>query len=146
MTCTIDASVFVATARADEAHHAASVSFLRWIRSQRQSILCPTLVLPECAAAIAKPTGEADDAQELVRSLERFHGMCFVALALPLAERAAEIAIACRLRGSDSVYVAVAEVFGATLITWDAEMLGRAPAIVPTMTPADWMAKQKANP
>jgi predicted nucleic acid-binding protein len=122
------------------------VSFLRRVRSQRLAIFCPTLVLPECAAAIARPTGESGDAQELVQFLERFHGMCFVALALPLAERAAEIAVTCRLRGSDCVYVAVAEVFGATLITWDAEMLERAPAVVPTMTPSGWLAREDARP
>lgn len=145
MTCTIDASVFVATARADEAQHTVSLKFVRWVRGQRMPIFCPTLVLPECAGAIAKPTGESADAQQLVQFLGQFHGMCFVSLAMPLAERAAEIAIACRLRGSDSVYVAVAEAFGTSLITWDKEMLARAPALVPTMTPAEWLAQHASS-
>ncbi|MGH2594072.1 MAG: PIN domain-containing protein, partial [Anaerolineae bacterium] len=60
--------------------------------------------------------------------------MLLVPLDIPLARRAAHIAIAHRLRGADAVYIAVAEAFGATLITWDAEMLQRGPAAVMTIT------------
>jgi hypothetical protein len=42
--------------------------------------------------------------------------------------------------------VFVAEAFDATLLTWDTEMLERAPAVVSTMTPADWLARQPATP
>jgi len=146
MKCTIDASVFVAIARADEAQHADSVDFLRQLRRQGVPVFCPSLVLPECAGAISRPTGGSEDARRLVRSLERFNGMGFVSLDMPRAERAAEIAITCRLRGSDSTYVAVAEVFDSVLVTWDAEMLARGPAVVPTMTPTDWLARYTPSP
>jgi hypothetical protein len=42
--------------------------------------------------------------------------------------------------------VAVAEGHGATLVTWDAEMLRRGAAAVPVMTPAEWLAAQPAAP
>ena len=42
--------------------------------------------------------------------------------------------------------VAVAEAFDATLLTWDTEMLERSPDVVPTMTPADWLARQPVTP
>jgi len=45
-----------------------------------------------------------------------------------------------------TVDVAVAEAFNATLITWDAEMLERAPAVVPTLPPADWLAQKPVTP
>ena len=64
-------------------------------------------------------------------------------MTLDRADEAAEIAISYRLRGADAVYAAVALEFGTTLVTWDGEMLQRAPAAVPTMTPTDWLA---ANP
>ena len=65
---------------------------------------------------------------------------------LAAVRQAAELAALHKLRGADSVYVAVAQEFGATLITWDAEMLARAPSIVTVQTPADYAtASQGTN-
>jgi hypothetical protein len=55
------------------------------------------------------------------------------------AREAARLAATLKLRGADSVYVAAALEAGATLITWEKQILGRAPAIVSTMTPSDWL-------
>lgn len=52
MNCTIDASVFVAAARAPEAHHAASLEFLRLVEGQTGNLFCPTLVLDEDIQAV----------------------------------------------------------------------------------------------
>ena len=51
--------------------------------------------------------------------------------------------MAYRLRGADSVYIAVAEAFDAALITWDTEMLERGSDVVETRTPAQWMKEQE---
>lgn len=59
-----------------------------------------------------------------------------------MARRAAHIAIAHHLRGTDAIYTAVAEAFNATLVTWDQEMLERCPAAVSTLTPAVWIGQQ----
>jgi predicted nucleic acid-binding protein len=48
-----------------------------------------------------------------------------------------------RLRGADSVYVAVAEAANATLITWDDEMLERGAGVVTTLTPLQWIAEHQ---
>lgn len=72
--------------------------------------------------------------------------MRLVTLSIPLAERAAQIAAVQRLRGADSVYVAVAEEFATTLITWDSEMLQRGAALVTTMTPDDWLKAHQTKP
>lgn len=145
MTCTIDASVFVTAARTEEDRYAVSREFLQQVRAQVVNVVCPTLVLPECAAAIARPTSDSVLAEEIIALVESFDGLRLTALELPLARRAAQIATTHRLRGADSVYVAVAEEFTAALVTWDTEMLQRAQAVVPTMTPAEWMEKQKAG-
>jgi len=84
-------------------------------------------------------------AQRLVSIVKNIIGLRMVTLSIPLAERAAQIAAVQRLRGSDSVYIAVAEEFAATLVTWDGEMLQRAEALVATMTPDDWLKAQKTN-
>lgn len=72
-------------------------------------------------------------------------GLRLVPFDTPLAEHAARIAIEHRLRGADAVYTAVAQLFGATLITWDGEMLERGGKIVPTMTPAQWLEQNQAK-
>lgn len=142
MNCAIDASVFVAAVRLEEEYYAASRGFLQQVRMEAVTVFCPTLVLPECAAAIARPTDDVALVRELIALIEGFPGLHLVALELPLAHRAAQIAMTYHLRGADSVYVAVAETFNATLITWDAEMLRRSSAIVPTLTPTEWAERR----
>jgi len=111
MIC-IDASVFVAAARAAEEQHADSMAFLREVQAQGEEVYCPTLVLPECAAAIARRTDDPDLARQLVLLIEQYPRLQLVALTLPLAQRAAQIAATHQLRGADAVYVAVAGAVG----------------------------------
>jgi predicted nucleic acid-binding protein len=146
MSLTIDASVFVAASREEEVHYPASREFLQHVRAQAQPLIvfCPALVLPECSAAIARPTDDPALAAELVSLVEAFPGLQFVPLDQPLARRAAQVARDYRLRGADSVYAAVAEALGTTLVTWDVEMLERGAAVVSTMTPAEWVEARAA--
>lgn len=137
MNLTIDASVFVSAARPSEELYSLSNDFLQM--AKRMKIFCPTLILTECGAAIARPTGDHVLSKKLVSLVERFPGMNQVPLDLHLARRAADIAIEYRLRGADSVYVAVAEALDAILISWDAEMLERSPEFVLTMSPEQWL-------
>lgn len=137
MKLTIDASVFVSAARPSENQYPISYRFLHRVKGSR--IFCPTLVLAECGAAIARPTGDSLLSWRLVNLIKRFPGMTQVPLDLPLALRAAEIAIENRLRGADAVYVSVAEDFEAVLVSWDAEMLERCPESVLAMSPEKWL-------
>ena len=145
MNYVIDASVFVAAARTAETHYAVSVEFLRQAQEQNTVIVCPTLILAECSAAIARPTGNPALAEALVALIENFHGLNLATLTTPLARQAATIAATHLLRGADSVYVAVAQEFEATLITWDDEMLNRGASVVSTMTPSMWLDTYKAK-
>jgi predicted nucleic acid-binding protein len=145
MNLTVDASVFVAASRADEAHYPASHQFLRQVRAQRCDLFCPTLLLPECAAAIARPTADARLAEELVSLVETFPRLQLIPLDLPLAHRAVQVAKDHRVRGADAVYVSVAEAFNSRLIAWDAEMLAHGTDVVTTMTPLEWMEEQAAT-
>jgi predicted nucleic acid-binding protein len=137
----VDASVFVSAVREAEEYYAGSRQFLQRVREQAVDVVCPTLILPECAAAIARATNNSALAEGIVDLVESFAGLRLVSFELSLARRAAQIATAHRLRGADAVYVAVAEMFGISLVAWDNEILRRAPAVVPTMTPIEWLAK-----
>jgi predicted nucleic acid-binding protein len=134
--CTIDASVFVASARYDEPGYLISREFLR--EAQDYEIYCPSLVLAECAAAIARQTDDPSLAEELVCIIEDFPGINIISLDLPLARKASTIALRNRLRGADAVYAAVAVVFDAILVSWDQEMLKRCPETVKTISPDQW--------
>ncbi len=123
MNCVIDASVFVAASRSTESHYAASNQFLQLVQELKSSIFCPTIVLAECSAAIARQTDKSELAEMMVKLIKDFPGLRLVDLSITLASQAAQIAADYRLRGADSVYAAVAKETGATLITWDAEML-----------------------
>lgn len=146
MILTLDANVQVAAYLLNEPHRIPSRRFLDFALLQDVPFFCPVLILPECAAAVARATGSASEAATVLDNVRCLPTMRLIALDEPLAIRAAEIAAACRLRGADAVYVAVAERFSTTLITWDTEMLERAPAVVPTLSPADWLARQPVTP
>lgn len=56
MSLTLDASVFISSARPQEIHHPVSLSFVNRLFTLDQPIVCPSLVLPECAATIDRQT------------------------------------------------------------------------------------------
>ena len=145
MSWTVDASVFVAAARDVEPHHAESLAFIRALHMGALPVTCPTLVLPESAAAIARRTGDDALADEVVDLILSLAGLRLVALDFALAEQAVELAKAHRLRGADAVYVAVAVASEATLVTWDSEMLTRTADAVSVVTPSEWLA-HRASP
>ena len=146
MKMTIDASVFVAAARNIEPHYAVSKAFLLALQTVNAEIFCPTLVLPESSAAIARRSGDAALALLTISLIASHSGLQLIPITEARAQRAAHIAAYQRLHGADSIYVAIAEELGATLITWDNDMLQRSPAVVTTITPADWLNAQPINP
>lgn len=140
---TLDANVFVSASAPAEAQYAISLTFIGRVVAQSVAVYCPSLVLPEVAAAIIRPTSNAALAAQTVSGIGLLPNITLVTLTEQRARQAAHIAVSCRLRGPDAVYVAVAQEFGTTLITWDVELLTRGVLSVPTMTPSDWLA---ANP
>ena len=145
MSLVVDASVFVTSARTTEENYATSRRFLSLAAAGGESVSAPILALPECAGAIGRLTGSHSKARRMVLLLKRIPALQFAPVSEELAEAAAEVAGICRLRGSDSCYVALAADLGATLITWDGEMLERGAAVVTTQTPAQWLQDQAGN-
>jgi len=140
---TLDANVFVSASAPAEAQHAASMTFIGRMVARSVDVHCPSLVLPEVAAGIIRPSSNAALAAQTVSGIRLLPSITLVPLTEQRARQAAQIAITCQLRGADAVYVALAQELGTTLITWDAELLARGALAVPTMTPTDWLA---ANP
>ena len=140
---TIDANVFVAARVKTRSTHTDSDQFLSRLALNAIRIYCPALVLPEAAAAVVRVTGRVSLTNAALRQIINFPSLTLVDLTADRARSAADVAIACRLRGADAICVAVAQEYGTTLITWDQELLTRGTAAVTIMTPADWLA---ANP
>lgn len=139
MKLVLDANVLVAAVRTPETDHLPSLHLLQQAERRAVGFFCPVLVLAECAAAIVRQTDRPVLAERAITLIDSLSNLRLVVVDDLIARRAMRIAIAQRLRGADAVYVAVAEACGATLVSWDAEMLQRGAAVVTTMTPADWL-------
>jgi len=63
-----------------------------------------------------------------------------------LARATARLAASHRLRGADAVYLAVADLTKATLVSWDREMLERGAGAVETLDPSEWLKRYKTAP
>lgn len=126
---TVDANVFVSAASATEAQHQVSQTFFGRASILAAALYCPTLLLPEVAAGIARPTGRAGFATRTVSGILRLPDLVLVEIDESRAQLAADAAIT--------------QGYGTTLITWDQEMLTRGVATVAVLTPTDWLT---ANP
>lgn len=145
MPLTVDASVFIASAQADEVHHADSLRFTIQLPLSGEVIICPALVLTECSAALARRTGSVALAGQITNQVQTFPNLHLISLTASRAGQAAELAAQYRLRGADSIYVVVAEEFGTTLVTWDGEMHTRGANVVTAVTPAEWLTAQTGS-
>ena len=141
MNYTIDASVFISAVRTTEIYHKESFDFLENIQKQNIKSFCPVIVITECASAIARQTGKIELSEKIINLIEHFPGIILVDISLIIARRASEIASFHHLRGADAIYIAVAENFRTSLITWDREMLQRTPSHIPVLSPDEWLRK-----
>ena len=132
---TVDASVFISAFIPQELHHSTSQACLSRLRMEADGLACPTLLLVEVAAALARNTGDNSRSQHFALSLASLPGMRLFALSEGLVELAVQAAVESRLRGADAVYAAVVIQQKATLITWDQQMLTRTATLVEVVTP-----------
>jgi len=132
---TVDASVFVNAFSPDEDGSDISAEFLSQLRKDGVPLIQPTLFFPEVVASIARKQDNAEVALELASELKKFSRLTLIDLDDDLADYASEIAAKYRLRGSDSVYAAVALRFGTELITLDREQLDRLPKVLSVRKP-----------
>ena len=100
------------------------------VRERAIPIIVPVLVLPEISAALARGQGKPELGKAFVKELRNFPNTTFIDVDASLADLAVEIAAEHRLRGSDSVYAAVALRYGTELVTLDHEQLKRLPEVL----------------
>lgn len=124
---TLDASILVAACRPREAGHRAAASLLAAVRAVGAPLIEPALLPVEVAAALSRTGTEPELARDYALALLGLPRFTLVALDERLARQAADLAARHRLRGAEALYVAVALLYGASLVTLDREQLRRAP-------------------
>ena len=142
---TIDASVHVSALNPAEIESGSSRAFLTLVQEHHLPLFCPTLLAVEVAAAVARALNDVERAIALAAALRGWPNQTLVPLDEALADRAINLAASARLRGADAIYAAVAQQYGATLITLDRQQLERLPPVVRTICPADALSETQAR-
>jgi predicted nucleic acid-binding protein len=143
---TVDASVHVSALNPSETGSAHSQAFLAYARQHRLPLICPTLLVVEVAAAVARALDDAQRALVLVAALRDLSHQALIPLDEALTDRAALLSAHVRLRGADAVYAAVAQQYGTTLVTLDRQQLDRLAGTVGVLRPVDALREAQTRP
>jgi predicted nucleic acid-binding protein len=133
----IDASVFINAEIEGEQFHEYSAKLMQNIRERGITVIVPEIVLPEISSAIARGTDDPENALEFVKELKQIPNIVFVPIDMELAEESSRLAAQYRLRGCDAIYVAVAFMFSARLISLDKQQSERAAECIDVATPQE---------
>lgn len=132
----VDASVWISYLLPDDANHAASRAWFEELGSSEE-LLVPMLLLVEIGAGLARRTGRLDSVENAVAVVRAEPRLTIRPMDDILMETAIQLAAELRLRAGDAIYVALASIFGARLVTWDREERERSAARVVSSSPAD---------
>jgi predicted nucleic acid-binding protein len=131
----VDASVWVSYLIPADVNHSISRRWLSRLIAE-QPLAAPVLILAEVGGAISRRTGRPDLGEKVIGRLLSLPGLRLVSINHELGIRTARLAAELRLRGADAAYVAVAAALNIPLVSWDAEQLDRAAAVVRGYAPA----------
>ncbi len=137
---TIDASVFVNAFNPGEPGHSTSRALLGAIQNAAETVTVPTLLLAEVASAVARIHRDPIEGVRYAFAISALPNVTLISLSTTLARNAAEVAANHLLRASDAVYLAVAGLYGTTLISFDKEQLARGSGVAPCQTPEQALA------
>jgi predicted nucleic acid-binding protein len=129
----LDASVAVASLRANEAGHSAAVAYVSPLLKGQDSIVVPAIFSIEVAAALTRAGFTSD---EVERFTEAFVARATVVTLGPRnAARIRRVVFATRLRAADATYAWLAGREGVPLVTADIEMKVRAASVCQVVSP-----------
>ena len=140
---TIDASVLVGALSASEAGQEECAGLLEIVGHDHRPVIVPTLAIVELAAAFSRRSMPAELVRRLTDRVRSLPALTLVPLDQALMEECVEAALSTTMRGADAVYVAVAQRYGATLVTTDEQQLRRVPAGLEALSPAEVLARSK---
>ena len=133
----IDASVITNSFIEKEEHHKYSKKLLLRIKENNTLVILPEILIPEVASAISRGMGDGRAALKFTDTLRRIPNIIFIPVGSDISNLAAKLAAEKKLRGVDSVYVAVAAVFNIKLITLDEQQKDKSKSLVEVLTPME---------
>jgi predicted nucleic acid-binding protein len=137
---TIDASIWAAAHLASDAGRSLARRLIGAVLRSGARIEQPTLTLVELPSALRRRGTDPARIQRHVAQLAGVREGSFHDLDLRAAIDAAGAAIGTGLRAGDAIYLATARHTGATLITFDQELLAAKVPGVRVMSPETWLA------
>ena len=135
----VDASIWVAAYLEDESGHQIALRLVRAVIRSGIPIEQPTITLVEVASAFRRRGTDPADVERRITWLARLQGSTFHDLDFRRSIDAVGTAMATGLRAADAVYLATARHTGATLITFDQELLAARLPGVRVMSPEAWL-------
>ncbi|MFW6195547.1 MAG: type II toxin-antitoxin system VapC family toxin [Chloroflexota bacterium] len=131
----VDASVWVSRFTGVEDRYNTSRIWLGERIRDRVTMVVPSIALPELGGALARRVGTEEPARRAVRLMFQIPGIRVVTIGDALGRLSAQVAVENRLRGADSIYVALAHRLGVPLVTWDKQQMDRAGPLALAMSP-----------
>ena len=131
----VDASVILAAILPSEPGHEVSKAWLDTLIQSGGHFSAPAILLSEVAAPLGRAYNQPQQAKQLIQTLLNASFAKLEPITIPLANRAAVIAADYKIRGCDSLYVALAESLNEELITLDKQQKERAKSLVQTNHP-----------
>lgn len=138
----IDANLWVAAFDAGDQLHDESVEVFAAAARQRETLAAPAIVLLESGCALARRLGDPRLARSAMAKISDHPSLRLEALSDELLFEAAELGLERRLRAADALYAATAARLGASLLSWDSELIARAGAL----SPRDWLNRRGGQP
>jgi predicted nucleic acid-binding protein len=148
MRFTIDASVHINALNRSEESSASSRDLFTALHrplppsaSVPHEVFVPTLLLIEIAASVARIFDDTDRGIRVADAVLHLPHQTWVPIGGELTAASWRLAAQSRLRGADAVYGAVAERYGAILITLDRQQLGRLASRLTVWTPEETLRR-----
>ena len=135
----IDASIWVAAYLGDASGHQIALRLIGAVLRKGVPIEQPTMALVEVASALRRRGTDRAEVERRVAWLARLQGCTFHDLDFRSSIDAVGTVIATGLRAADAVYLVTARHTGATLITFDEELLAARLPGVRVMSPEAWL-------
>lgn len=131
----IDTSAWVSSLVRTDGNY---ISARRWMNQHISSgglFVAPVLLVVESAATFSRSAGNPGSGYAAIAQLRSFPFMRLIPIDQAIIDDAADIAAQFGIRGSDSIFVAVAKQLAIPLVTFDHEQLTRPITIISTIKP-----------
>jgi predicted nucleic acid-binding protein len=141
MQFTIDTSVFISALSETEEAHEVSRAFFQALVGRPVIVIVPTLIYPEISGAVCRLSQNSVLAIDSLRILDLLPNLNIIPLDEHLARKAVVAACEGGMKGSDAVFVAVAERFDSVLVSLDTQQRLRSPSTTRALTPEEALSE-----